>query len=91
MSGLERKIAVACKTRDLIERESREDISRLCGELAGKVNNYKEVPDVLKSIVELNHAMEIYIDVLRKAKDEYDEAVTEYANKKFNAKYAEAV
>lgn len=85
MSGLERKLEVACKTHDLIERESREDISRLCGELSGKVNNYKEVPDVLKSIVELNRAMEIYIDVLRMAKNEFETAVKEYAEERLAA------
>jgi hypothetical protein len=79
MRESERKVVVACKTRDMVEREAREDISRLCGELSGRVGDYKKVPDVLKSIVELNRAMEIYIDELRMAKDDYETAVKEYA------------
>lgn len=87
MSEFERKVAVSHKTFSMLENEAREDIAKLCGELAGKVGDYKKCPSVLKSLEALNHAMDIYIDVLNKAKDEYYDAVGELADAQFNAKY----
>ena len=88
MSAIEKNVLITHKTRELLEREAREDISKLCGELSGRINDYAECPDVLKAIKDLNHAMDVYIDVLKKARDEYESAVSVYADEQFK-KYAD--
>lgn len=88
MTLTERKLQIAHKKRELVESEARRDIHELCQDLSGRIGNLQESPDVIKELTALNKAMELYIEVLESAKDEYDEAVTEYADEKFNAKYA---
>lgn len=91
MTHAERQLNLACKKKQMLEEEARRDIHELCTDLSGRIRSIQDSPNVIKELEALNRAMELYIELLEDAKNEYDEAVEVYAEEKFNAERRKAV
>lgn len=81
----EKKVKIAATKREAIEREARADIKQLCDDLAGRINDIQKCEDVIKDVKALNNALDLYLDALTSAKDDYEDAVNELCEAKWRA------